>query len=453
MLYFIDLFCGAGGTTTGIEFARKRGGDHIAKVIACVNHDENAIRSHSENHPDCFHFIEDVRTLNLGFLVRIVKDIRASDPLAKVIIWASLECTNFSRAKGGVPRDADSRTLALDMYRYIKALDPDCLWVENISEFKLWGPLRKDGMPNKRKLGKDFREWVATIKSFGYEYGEQMINSADLGASTSRNRFFAQFNKPGLPIVWPTLTHSKKPEEGKEKWVPVRDCIDYSVKGKSIFGRKKPLSPVTIKRIVKGIRRHVINDNDPTFFVKYYSTGDNVVPLTSTGPTLTTKDRLLLVNAYYMDKQYSGDHNHASLKTSGPTLMTRDKISLVDVSFIVNPQFDSAGCSVDKPCFTLIARMDKKPPSLVTVDIGHPLVKREPEYMQELIDLMIEYNIADIKVRTLTVKELLRIQGFPDDYKLVGTQAEQKKYIGNSVVPRVPQRMCLTFYNAVSKLA
>lgn len=110
-LLYIDLFCGAGGTSTGVEKARLEN-EQCAKVIACVNHDKNAIASHAANHPDALHFTEDIRTLNLSPLVSHLQKCRAEYPEALIVLWASLECTNFSKAKGGQPRDADSRTLA-----------------------------------------------------------------------------------------------------------------------------------------------------------------------------------------------------------------------------------------------------------------------------------------------------------------------------------------------------
>ena len=120
-LLYIDLFCGAGGTTTGVEAARI-GGKKCAKVIACVNHDANAIRSHAANHPDALHFTEDIRTLDIAPLSAHLAKCRKLYPGSKVVLWASLECTNFSKAKGGLPRDADSRTLAEHLFRYIEAL-------------------------------------------------------------------------------------------------------------------------------------------------------------------------------------------------------------------------------------------------------------------------------------------------------------------------------------------
>ena len=110
-LLYIDLFCGAGGTSTGVEHAQLHG-EKCAKVIACVNHDKNAILSHAANHPDTLHFTEDIRTLDLTELVSHTKRMKLKHPDAYIVLWASIECTNFSRAKGGKPRDADSRTLA-----------------------------------------------------------------------------------------------------------------------------------------------------------------------------------------------------------------------------------------------------------------------------------------------------------------------------------------------------
>ena len=152
-LLYIDLFCGAGGTTTGVERARLNG-DKCAKVIACANHDPNAIASHAANHPDVLHFTEDIRTLDLLPLVNHVINMHDKYPKAKLVLWASLECTNFSRAKGGMPRDADSRTLAEHLFRYIKALQPDFIQIENVEEFMCWGDLDENGKPVSKEQGK-----------------------------------------------------------------------------------------------------------------------------------------------------------------------------------------------------------------------------------------------------------------------------------------------------------
>ena len=128
---YIDLFCGAGGTSTGVENARLNG-RKCAKVVACVNHDVNAIKSHQANHPDTLHFTEDIRTLELSPMIKHLKKMQKKYPGAYTVLWASLECTNFSKAKGGQPRDADSRTLAEHLFRYIEAIKPHYVQIENV---------------------------------------------------------------------------------------------------------------------------------------------------------------------------------------------------------------------------------------------------------------------------------------------------------------------------------
>src|SRR5690606_15505716 len=211
---YIDLFCGAGGTTTGIMKA-KVNGKQSAIVAACINHDHNAIKSHWMNHPEVVHFEEDIRKLELTPLVHLIDAYRILYPHAKIVHWASLECTNFSKAKGGQPRDADSRTLAEHLVRYIYALDPDYVQIENVVEFMAWGPMRvvckkkykadpkigvyanseqkyifnkKTGLeelaftPIAKKNGQDFRKWESHINTIGYRSEWRELNSADFGA-------------------------------------------------------------------------------------------------------------------------------------------------------------------------------------------------------------------------------------------------------------------------------
>ena len=155
-LLYIDLFCGAGGTSTGVERATLNG-KKCAKVIACVNHDPNAIASHAANHPHTLHFTEDIRTLDLAPLVAHTARMKKKYPDALLVLWASLECTNFSKAKGGLPRDADSRTLAEHLFRYIEGLNPDYIQIENVEEFMSWGDMDEHGHPISRDKGRSRR--------------------------------------------------------------------------------------------------------------------------------------------------------------------------------------------------------------------------------------------------------------------------------------------------------
>ena len=206
-LLYIDLFCGAGGTSTGVENARYAD-EQCAKVIACVNHDANAIASHAANHPDALHLTEDIRTLELSPLVAHVERMKKIYPNALVVLWASLECTNFSKAKGGQPRDADSRTLAEHLFRYIESINPDYIQIENVEEFMSWGDMDEYGHPISKDKGRCYEKWKRNVKRYGYDFDWRILNAADYGAYTTRKRFFGIFAKRGLPIVFPEPTAS-----------------------------------------------------------------------------------------------------------------------------------------------------------------------------------------------------------------------------------------------------
>lgn len=272
-LLYIDLFCGAGGTSTGVENAR-HDGRQCAKVIGCVNHDANAIASHAANHPDALHFTEDIRTLELSPLTAHIAEMRRQYPDAFVVLWASLECTNFSKAKGGQPRDADSRTLAEHLFRYIEAINPDYIQIENVEEFMSWGDLDENGKPISKDAGRLYQQWVSNVCGYGYRFAHRILNSADYGAYTTRRRFFGIFAKESLPIVFPEPTHSKDGATGlfgrTQRWKPVREVLDFSDEGESIFGRKKPLVDATLERIYAGLIKFVAGGKE-AFLVKWNS--------------------------------------------------------------------------------------------------------------------------------------------------------------------------------------
>lgn len=502
-MIFIDLFCGAGGVTTGIERAKDKK-VKLAKVIACVNHDPIAIKSHAYNHKHVLHFVEDIRTLDLFQLKRLLDFNRSKYPDALFCLWASLECTNFSKAKGGKPRDADSRTLAEHLDRYIIALNPDYLWIENVVEFMSWGPLNEKGKPLSRYEGRDFIRWKQHIESLGYRYDHKILNSADYGAHTKRERYFAQFAKDELPIYWPQATHSKVASSDMfgslKKWRPVKEVLDFKDEGKSIFNRKKDLSEKTLGRIYAGLIKYVAggekafiakwNSNNPItginagcsisepchtittqnrlgivqpkFITKYYGNGNNNTSVEDPAGTITTVDRMALISSHFLDKQFSGNANHQSIEEPAGAILTNDKHSLITSRFLnkakkrylLNPQYSSKGGSVDDPCFTLIARMDKMPPGIVTVKDGNACIiisENDSLYMKKIKEFMCVYGIIDIKMRMLKVKELLKIQGFPNKYFLAGNQCDQKKFIGNSVPPDIPKAMVESYAKFVKK--
>lgn len=490
-LLYIDLFCGAGGTSTGVESATLNG-QKCAHVIACVNHDPHAIASHLANHPEAKHYTEDIRTLDLTTLVEHTAKMRAGNPGALLVLWASLECTNFSRAKGGLPRDADSRTLAEHLFRYIDALNPDYIQIENVREFQMWGDLDENGRPVSKDAGKLYLRWVKNVCSRGYDFDHRILNSADFGAYTSRERFFGIFARKGLPIVFPEPTHSKAPEKdlfGESRpWKPVKDVLDLNDYGRSIFNRDKPLCEKTLARIYAGLLKFVAGEKkrntqflskafsgDPagknisidgpagtitckdhhTFITTYYGNG-SAVSAEEPAPTLTTKDRLSLINLQFLANYYSKGGSLGSISKPSGTITTVPKQNLVTAQFLVNPQFESAGSSIEKPCFTLIAKMDKRPPQMVSTIKGVtdiPVYDTDSEMTVKIKEFMATYGISDIFMRMLKIPELKKIMGFPEDYVLVGTQAEQKKYIGNAVETHVASALCASLSAELNRIA
>lgn len=433
-LIIVDLFCGAGGVTTGFE--RTAG----CKVICCINHDAVAIESHIANHPDAVHFIEDIRSVSMIKLKKVVDIARLQYPNAKLLIHASLECTNFSKAKGGKPRDQDSRSLADDMPRYMKALTPDYFTIENVMEFMSWGPLDDNGKPINKQAGSDYMRWIGEMKAIGqgYHYDWKQLNAADYGAYTIRKRLFAMFAKYDLPIAWPTPTHTKDPERvpmlGLKKWKPVKDILRLDVLGKDIFDRPQPLSEKTLERIYAGLIKFVAG-GEKAFLAKYFSGRPDGKVLDVQGPTgaittvdhhsliqvkyfiqyngkpkeqvyntdipsgtLTTKDRFALVSPQYIVRDFSKVTN-TSIEAPAGSILTSPKMNLVsallinynsstapltDVEqpaptvttvrthYILNPQwFNTNPGDINQPSHTLIARMDKAPPYIVAVENGY----------------------------------------------------------------------------------
>lgn len=388
-LLYIDLFCGAGGTSTGVENARYED-EQCAKVVACVNHDANAIASHAANHPDALHFTEDIRTLELSPLVAHVDRMKKIYPDALIVLWASLECTNFSKAKGGQPRDADSRTLAEHLFRYIEAIDPDYIQIENVEEFMSWGDMDEKGHPISKDKGRCYEKWKRNVRKYGYDFDWRILNAADYGAYTTRKRFFGIFAKRGLPIVFPEPTHCKDGKSdmfGKlEKWKPVKEVLDFSDEGESIFCRKKPLAEKTLERIYAGLIKFVAGGKE-AFIVKYNSmsrTGKYQAPsIDEPCPVVATQGRLALAKVNFLSKQFSGQpdsknisvegpagtitckdhhafvsayygngHNH-SVELPAPTVTTKDRLALVNSVFIDNQYGTGKPTSIEQPVGTV----------------------------------------------------------------------------------------------------
>ncbi len=149
---------------------------------------------HRSNHPDALHFTEDIRTLNLTPLIKHLDQQRTLYPEAKIVLWASLECTNFSKAKGGLPRDADSRTLAEHLFRYIHAIEPDFIQIENVAEFMSWGDMDENGRPVSMDKGRLYTRWVKNVKACGYNFEHRIPQCGRLWSVHDAQAFLLAFS-------------------------------------------------------------------------------------------------------------------------------------------------------------------------------------------------------------------------------------------------------------------
>jgi DNA (cytosine-5)-methyltransferase 1 len=254
----VDLFCGAGGTSSGLIQAVNSLGYDIK--LTAINHWDVAIATHTKNHEDVEHHCQSIDTIDPS---KIVPGGRLQ------LLVASPECTHHSRARGGKPRSDQKRADAWLLMRWIEKLYVENILIENVKEFVEWGPLTVKGMPDKRYKGEYFRQFLSALQvNYNVEY--RVLNCADYGDPTTRERFFLIARRGHKKIVWPERTHASRKElakiaaqpdlfpDGKTllPWVPARQIIDWKLEGKSIFGRKKPLSPNTMRRIFAGLEKY-----------------------------------------------------------------------------------------------------------------------------------------------------------------------------------------------------
>ena len=246
-----DLFCGAGGSSTGAQKAIADIGGTMDLVA--INHWTTAIATHSTNHPTARHLVEDVSMV---------------DPEAAVeegrldLLMASPECKFYSRARGGKPVHDQGRMNPWAIHNWLTKLDVTCVLIENVPEFVKWGPLNPNGRPDKAHKGEHFQAWFLTFHALGYKAEWRMLNAADYGDATTRIRFFLMARKDGRPVVWPEPSHAKGDTgmfPGRLPWRGARGIIDWSNPGRSLLDdpkyRKKPLAEKTRQRIARGLER------------------------------------------------------------------------------------------------------------------------------------------------------------------------------------------------------
>ncbi|BBB59906.1 DNA methyltransferase [Undibacterium sp. KW1] len=282
----VDNFAGGGGASEGIEQAFGRA------VDIAINHDGEALAMHEANHPTTAHYREDVFAIHPGF-------VTAQQPIG--LAWFSPDCKHHSKAKGGKPREKGIRGLAWVTLKWAALQMPRCIALENVEEFRDWGPLDDEGKPIKAEKGRTFAAFIDALSTgvakdhpdveeiyealgadfpverlhagLGYKVEHRIMRACDYGTPTIRKRLFVFARRDGLPIVWPDATHGDPKTDAVKAgkllpWRTAAQCIDWSIPCPSIFERKRPLKDATLRRIAKGIMKFVVQSADP-FIVKF----------------------------------------------------------------------------------------------------------------------------------------------------------------------------------------
>lgn len=355
----VDNFAGGGGASTGIELATGY------SVDIAINHDPEAIRMHKVNHPNTEHYCENVWA---------VDPVKACNGHPVGLAWFSPDCKHFSKAKGGKPKDKNIRGLAWVACRWAGLVRPRVIMLENVEEFKTWGPLNRGHHPIKSKQGKTFERFVQQLTDLGYEVDFRELVAADYGAPTMRKRFFMIARCDGEPIVWPEPTHgpadSEKVEEGLLKpYVGAYTQLDFSLPCPSIFDTSeeikekygiravRPLAPKTMDRIARGIKKFVLENPEP--FIIQCNHGGERRPndIREPMPTITGKHGYGVVEPYLVQCKYNNKAQDVrkpigTLTTVGSHLLVEPKLApIIDKAYGGN--YQGAGSKVDEPIDTI----------------------------------------------------------------------------------------------------
>jgi DNA (cytosine-5)-methyltransferase 1 len=473
----IDLFAGGGGASCGIEQAIGR------HVDIAVNHDPEAVSLHEANHPQTRHFVSDVYEVD----PRTVTDGQAVG-----LLWASPDCTYHSKARGGKPhRDRNKarrrRGLAWVVCRWAREVRPRVIALENVEEWREWGPLLPCGTPCPERRGTTFARWCAQLRNLGYAVEWRELRACDYGAPTTRKRLFVIARCDGQPIVWPEPTHAKAPPKGSrlKPWRTAAECIDWSIPCPSIFERERPLADATLRRIAAGIMRYVVNDPAP-YIVRIGQTGHGdggkVRGVREPLSTVTTKAEHLIVSPTLVQTGY-GEREGQAPRVPGldkplGTVVGGQKHALV-AAFLARHYPGVVGASLTQPV-----------PTITTID-HHSVVTTTPEpradHSEKVRALLVayygseqdgqavteplrtiptrdrfglvtvrgeQYAITDIGMRMLQPRELYTAQGFPASYVIdrgsdgrTLTKSAQVRMCGNSVCPPLARAIVAANYS------
>lgn len=474
----VDSFAGGGGASTGIELATGR------PVDIAINHDPDAILMHKTNHPHTEHIQASVWDVD-------PVEVCAGRPVG--LLWASPDCKHFSKAKGGKPVDKHIRGLAWIVLRWAGTVRPRVIILENVEEFQTWGPVRR-GRPVKSKAGQTFTKWLEQLRDLGYDVEWCELVAADCGAPTTRKRFSLIARCDGRPIAWPEPTHapadSAEVKAGLRKpWRSAAEIIDWSLPCPSIFDTReevrdkygltaqRPLSPNTMRRVIRGMDKFVIRSSAPyvvpaaerpgergacrPYIIQYHTERHEHVrgqDVTEPLMTIDAANRYGLAAAS-LTAYYGAERHGQDAKAPLRTVTARDRAGLTLAS-LVKMKGTNLGGAASEPVQTITAggghhgvvttEVRRAAPGaelhnwpkirgLLNIHCGYALADDEV--------LLLElggtwYFIADIGLRMLIPRELYRANGFPDDYIIdrdyTGREYPKSKQIarcGNAVPP------------------
>lgn len=484
----VDNFAGGGGASTGIEMATGY------SVDIAINHDPEAIKMHKANHPNTKHYCENVWA---------VDPVKACNGHPVALAWFSPDCKHFSKAKGGKPKDKNIRGLAWVALRWAGLVKPRVIMLENVEEFKTWGPLNRRHHPIKAKQGKTFERFVQQLRELGYEVEFRELIAADYGAPTMRKRFFMIARCDGKPIVWPEPTHGQADSEAVKAgllkpYVGAYTQLDFSLPCPSIFDtaeeiKKKygiravrPLAQKTMERIARGLKKFVLDNPEP--FIIQCNHGGERRPndIREPMPTITGKHGYGVVEPYLVQCEFNNEAQDiqkpiGTLTTVGshllisPTLIQyhsetskdevrgqtiEDPIMTVDgsnryglvTSFLSKFYKSGTGQDLREPLHTITtsaghfgevrAFLIKYYGDAIGQDIEQPLDTVTTKDRFGLVTIEgADYQIVDIGLRMLEPKELYGCQGFPDDY-IIDHDYTGKTYPRSEQVRRCGNAVC-----------
>lgn len=357
----VDNFAGGGGASTGIELATGY------SVDIAINHDPEAIKMHRANHPNTKHYCENVWA---------VDPVKACNGHPVGLAWFSPDCKHFSKAKGGKPKDKNIRGLAWVALRWAGLVKPRVIMLENVEEFKTWGPLNRRHHPIKAKQGKTFERFVQQLRELGYEVEFRELIAADYGAPTMRKRFFMIARCDGKPIVWPEPTHgpadSEEVKAGLLKpYVGAYTQIDFSRPCPSIFDTSeeikekygiravRPLAQKTMDRIARGLKKFVLDNPEP-FIIQCNHGGERRQnDIKESLPTITGKHGYGIVEPKIVPYMGTNTTNHPGGNCKNPihTITTGNQQCLISPTLIQyysgTSKDEVRGQSIEEPIMTV----------------------------------------------------------------------------------------------------